>query len=445
MPSGGIWPGVFLHHRQVLDLCTSSTTALQKWQESTLNNLVAIECSGLTVNKMASSVRQVAERYYKINTIPGCVNPDSKNFNFQANVDDASCEGPVTNLSFGGIFQRCTALTSDGNAICDETAQKNPATGDYSCPQQYNSTLLRSETVERGYNHYECHSHCRKCGFLWLRTCCDQTCGDAYRVRRAKVETYWCSTTQKTPEYSGYLFGGLFGPGMQNPLTKSNSCPPNYFTQHFLSNGMMVCLSNDYEAGTRFSVPFAGFFSCQSGNPLAKGQNRCPPQFSQHLASISDGCQILYCVQSGVFTGGQLKPIRLPPFTRPPMVSMIATNTVAVMTEGDCSWVRVGETKMWRLAKPGEINQMASMFDTSSSQMSGGEKAGVAIGVMVLVALVVAGTVFIMKRRKRFSATRLSRGYEEIHGEGENESSVEIQREQPNENVNENSTQPLLS
>ncbi|KAI2661583.1 hypothetical protein H4Q32_007218 [Labeo rohita] len=435
---------------------------LQKWQESTLNNLVAIDRAGLpihyflnpttfpdlptpTVNKMASSVRQAAEQYYKVNTIPGCVNPDSKNFNFQANVDDASCEGPVTNLSFGGIFQRCTPLTSDGNAICDETAQKNPATGDYSCAQQYTATLLRSETVERGYNHYECHSHCRKCGFLWLSTCCSQTCGDAYRVRRAKVETYWCSSTQKTPDYSGYLFGGLFGPGMQNPLTKSNSCPPNYFTQHFLSNGMVVCVSNDYETATRFSVPFGGFFSCQSGNPLAKGQNRCPPQFSQHLAGISDGCQVLYCVQSGVFTGGHLKPVRLPPFTKPPLVSMIATNTVAVMTEGDRSWVRVGETKMWRLAKPGEINQMASMFDTSSSQLSGGEKAGVAIGLMVLVALVVAGTVFIMKRRKRFSATGLSRGYEEIDSEGQSESIVEIQGEQLNENANENPTQPLLS
>ncbi|XP_016389430.1 macrophage-expressed gene 1 protein-like [Sinocyclocheilus rhinocerous] len=407
---------------------------LQKWEESTLNNLVAIDRSGLpihyflnpttfpdlpvpTVNKMASSVRQAAERYYKVNTIPGCVNPDSPNFNFQANVDDASCEGPVTNLSFGGVYQQCTPLTSDGNAICDETAQKNPATGDYSCPQQYTPTLLRSETAERGYNHYECHRHCRKCGFLWLSTCCDQTCCNVNRVSQAKVETYWCSSTQKSPEYSGYLFGGLFGPGMQNPLTKSNNCPPNYFPQHFLSNGMMVCMSNDYEAGTRFSVPFAGFFSCQSDNPLAKGQNRCPPQFSQHLAAISDGCQILYCVQSGVFTGGQLMPIRLPPFTRPPMVSMIATNTVAVMTEGDRSWVRVGETKMWRLAKPGEINQMASMFDTPSSQMSGGEKAGVAIGVMVLVALVIAGTVFIMKRRKKFSAIRLGREYEEINSE----------------------------
>ncbi len=223
---------------------------LQKWQESTLNNLVAIDRSGLpihyflnptsfpdlpvpTVNKMASSVRQAAEQYYKVNTIPGCVSPDSKNFNFQANVDDASCEGPVSNLSFGGVYQRCTPLTSDGSAICDETAQKNPATGDFSCPQQYNTTLLRSETVERGYSHYECHSYCHKCGFLWLSTCCDQICRNVNHVSQAKVETYWCSSTQKTPEYSGYLFGGLFRPGMQNPLTKSNSCPPNYFPQHF--------------------------------------------------------------------------------------------------------------------------------------------------------------------------------------------------------------------
>ncbi|XP_052419569.1 macrophage-expressed gene 1 protein [Carassius gibelio] len=393
---------------------------LQKWQESTLNNLVAIDRSGLpihyflnpttfpdlpapTVNKIALSVRKAAEQYYKVNTIPGCVNPGSKNFDFQANIDDASCEGPVTNLSFGGIYQQCTPLTSDGNTICDKTTQKNPATGDYSCPPLYYPTLLHTETIERGYNNYECSSDCDNCGFLWLSTCCDQTCGDAYHVRRAKVETYWCSSSQKIPEFSGYLFGGLFGPGMQNPLTKSNSCPPNYLTQRFLSNGMMVCMSTDYKAGTRFSVPFAGFFSCQSGNPLAKNLSCCPPQFSQHLAAVSDGCQILYCVQSVVFTSGELMPIRLPPFTRPPLFDMIVTNTVAVMTEGHRSWVRVGETEMWRLAKPGEINQIAPKFDaSSSSQMSGGEKAGVAIGVMILVVLVIA--VFIMKRRRMSSA-----------------------------------------
>lgn len=202
----------------------------------------------------------------------------------------------------------------------------------------------------------------------------------------------------------------------------------------------MICLSNDYEAGTISSVPFGGFFSCQSGNPLARGEYRCPPQYSQHLAAISDGCQVLYCVQSVEFTGGQLKPIRLPPFTKPPLVNKMATNTVAVMTEGDRAWLRVGETKQWRLAKPGEVNQMAIMFDASTTRMSGGEKAGVACGVMTLIAVVVAGIVLLVKRRRRFSHFRSSRGYEEIHNDGQ--SVIESQREQ--QNTNENPTQALL-
>ncbi|KAI7797655.1 macrophage-expressed gene 1 protein-like [Triplophysa rosa] len=383
---------------------------LQKWQESTLNNLVAIDRSGLplhyflnpmtfselpkpTITKLALLVYQAAERYYEVNTIPGCINPDSKNFNLQANVDDGSCEGPVTNLSFGGVYQTCTPLTVNGSLICNDKAVKNPATGDFSCPQVYTATLLRSETQESGYYRYECSKKCHSCGFLWLSTCCDQMCGDTYYVHRANIHTYWCSTTQKTPKYSGYLFGGFYGPSLQNPFTKSKSCPANFFIQRFLSNGMMVCLSNDYETGTRFAVPFGGFFSCQSSNPLAEGKSSCPPQFSQHLAAVSDGCQILYCVQSAVFNSGQLKPVRLPPFTNPPLISTIATNTVAVMTEGDRSWVRVGGTRTWRLAKPGEIHQMALTFDRSS-QMSGGEKAGVAVSVIALIAFVVAGNAF---------------------------------------------------
>ncbi|KAI7797656.1 macrophage-expressed gene 1 protein-like [Triplophysa rosa] len=386
---------------------------LQKWQEGTLNNLVAIDRSGLplhyffnpttfpdlpesTITKLALLVYQAAERYYEVNTIPGCVNPDSKNFNFEANVDDASCEGPATNLTFGGIYLTCNPSTSEGNIICDGKAQKNPATGEFSCPKPYTATLLRSETVESGYYHYECGKKCYTCGLFWLFTCCDPVCTNSYKVHSALISTYWCSTTQKTQENSGYLFGGLYGPSMQNPFTKSKSCPANFFAQKLLSNGMMVCLSNDYETGTRFAVPFGGFFSCQSSNPLAEGKSRCPPQFSQHLAAVSDGCQVLYCVQSGVFTGGELKPVRLPPFTNPPLISMIATNTVAVMTEGDRSWVRVGGTKTWRQAKPGEINQMALTFDRSS-QMSGGEKAGVAVSVITLIAFVVGGTFFCDK------------------------------------------------
>ncbi|XP_036433883.1 macrophage-expressed gene 1 protein-like [Colossoma macropomum] len=432
---------------------------LQKWQESTLNNLVAIDRSGLplhyflnpsmfpdlplpTVKKLALFVSQAIERYYKINTRPGCVNPDSKNFNFQANINNTSCEGPSTNFSFGGVYQQCTPL-KDGDAICQDLAAKNPATDSYSCQQPYSATLLRSETQERSYDKYVCNTHCESCGFLWLSTCCDQVCGNVYYVERARIDTYWCSTNEVAPEFSGYLFGGLYGPSLQNPLTKSRSCPPNFFPQKFLSNGFMICLSSDYETATKFSVPFGGFFSCQSTNLLAGNQSHCPPQFSQHLAAISDGCQILYCVQSGVFTGGELLPIHLPPFTRPPVIMMLDTNTIAVMTDGDRTWVRVKGTKMWRAAKPEDLNKISQIFE--DSPQSAGKKAGVAVGVLASVAAVVIGVVAVYMVKKRRRIFGRGRGYEEIQSATRSETSVESPAERESESQTESPTQALLA
>ncbi|XP_071763315.2 macrophage expressed 1, tandem duplicate 1 [Centroberyx gerrardi] len=425
---------------------------LQKWQESTRNNLVAIDRSGLplhyfintntfpdlpepTVAKVASSLSRAIELYYMVNTRPGCVDVNSKNFNFQANVGDASCEGAATNLSFGGVYQQCTGLSSDAGPLCEALAQKNPETGDFSCRQPYIPTLLRSEVRQQGYSLYECHDESHHCGFLGLRRCHRQVCQNNYYVRSARVETYWCSVNGKAPDNSGYLFGGIYSPSLLNPLTKAKSCPPNFIPVKFLSDGQVICVSNDYEAGTRYSVPFGGLFSCQSANPLAEGQRRCPPQFSQHLATVSDGCEILYCVKSGLFTGGQLLPIRLPPFTQPPLMSMRATNTVMVMTEGERSWVRVGQTKMWKLAGPEEIKQIVQTISPESSQMSSGAKTGVAFGVIVFAALVAVGVVLLVKRRRRgVSGFRMGRGYEEIDGGvGVHRGEIETQEEEASE------------
>ncbi|XP_041956212.1 macrophage-expressed gene 1 protein-like [Alosa sapidissima] len=429
---------------------------LQKWQESTLNNLVAIDRAGMplhyflskaafpdlpepTVRKLAISVHKAIDRYYNINMRPGCVQQDSQNFNFQANVDDGSCEGAATNLSFGGVYQQCTQLTQDAGPICDAQAQKNPDTGDYTCREPFTPTFLQSQEVEEGYNRYECHRHCHSCWLFF--TCCKKVCGDAYYVRRAKVDTYWCSANTVTQQYSGYLFGGLYGPSLLNPLTKSKSCPPNFLSLKLLANGLMVCLSNDYEASTRFAVPFGGFFSCKSGNPLMKGHSRCPPKFSQHLAAISDGCQVLYCVQSGIFTGGQLLPIHLPPFTLTPVTYMVATNTVAVMTEGDKAWIRVGDTKMWKLADADEIQKVSN--EMNNSAMSGGEKFGVVVGVLALVALLVVGVV-VVRRKRRITMPLIGSGYEVIRGEGQREAEAETPAEPQCEGENDNPTQALL-
>ncbi|XP_062273664.1 macrophage expressed 1, tandem duplicate 1 [Scomber scombrus] len=409
---------------------------LQKWQESTRNNLVAIDRAGFplhyfintntfpdlpqpTVGKVAVTVIQAIEQYYKVNTRPGCVDINSKNFNFQANIDDSSCEGPATNLSFGGVYQQCIPINRDAGPLCEALAEKNPDTGDFSCRPPYTPTLLRSEVRQQGYTLYQCHRESYHCGFLGWSTCHESVCQDNYYVRSAQINTYWCSVNGKAPDNSGYLFGGIYSPSILNPLTNTKNCPPNFIPVKFLSDGQMICVSNNYETGTRFSVPFGGLFSCQSNNPLAGNQRRCPPKFSQHLATVSDGCEILYCVQSGLFTGGDLLPIHLPPFTKPPLVSMQATNTVMVMTEGEKSWVRIGQTKMWKLATPEEIKETVRKLKLDSSQMSSAEKTGVAFAVMGMVVLVVVGAVLLLKRRRRLSGFRTARGYEEIGGEVE--------------------------
>uniref|UniRef100_A0A3Q3H3Q2 Macrophage-expressed gene 1 protein n=1 Tax=Labrus bergylta TaxID=56723 RepID=A0A3Q3H3Q2_9LABR len=360
---------------------------LQEWQESTRNNLVAIDRSGSplhsfintnnipdlpppTIVKVALTVSQAIDRYYKVNTRPGCVDINSKNFNFQANIDDSSCEGPATNLSFGGVYQKCVEMSSDAGPLCDALAQKNLETGEFSCRSPYNSTLLRSEVRQQGYKSKDCYDEHYRCGFLWLSDCHRQVCQDNDLVRTARIDTYWCSVNGTAPDNSGYLFGGIYSPSLLNPLTNAKSCPQNFIPVKFLSDEQMICVSKDYETGTRFSVPFGGLFSCQSGNPISGSQHRCPPKFSQHLVSVSDGCEILYCVQSGLFTEGELLPIQLPPFSKPPPASFM------------------------------------QKFNPELYEMSNGEKAGVAFGVIGIIALVAVVVivavvaVVLLKRRK---------------------------------------------
>uniref|UniRef100_A0A3P8WR76 Macrophage-expressed gene 1 protein n=1 Tax=Cynoglossus semilaevis TaxID=244447 RepID=A0A3P8WR76_CYNSE len=241
-------------------------------------------------------------------------------------------------------------------------------------------------------------------------------CQDKYYVCSARIHTYWCSANGQAPDNSGYLFGGIYGPSVLNPITKAKSCPPNFIEQKFFADDQVICMSKDYESATRYAVPFGGMFSCHANNPLAEDQRRCPPKFSQHLPTVSDGCEILYCVQSKAFTDGRLLPIHLPPFIKPPLISIRATNTVMVMTEGDQNWVRVGQAKMWKLAKPEEVQQMVRNLNPEFNGMSSGEKAGVAFGVIGTMALLAIGAVLIKKRRGRQFGFVRGSSYEVLEG-----------------------------
>ncbi|XP_062948630.1 macrophage-expressed gene 1 protein [Cynocephalus volans] len=395
---------------------------LQAWQQGIANNLVAVDRVGLPlhffinpnmlpdlpgplVKKLSKTVEAAVKHYYSFNTYPGCTDLNSPNFNFQANTDDGSCEGKMTNFSFGGVYQECTQLSENKFVLCQNLEQKNPLTGNFSCPSGYSPVHLQSQIHEEGYNHLECTRNCKF--FIFCKTVCE----DVFRVAKAEFKAFWCVASGQQPENSGLLFGGLFSSKSINPLTNAQSCPAGYFPLK-LFESLRVCASLDYELGYKFSVPFGGFFSCTVGNPLADSAisrdigapslKKCPGGFSQHLALISDGCQVSYCVKAGLFTGGALPSARLPPYTQPPLMSQAATNTVIVTnTENARSWIKDSQTHQWRLGEPSELRRAMKVVRGDGGSLSGGAAAGVAVGVTTLLAVVITLAIYGTRKYKK--------------------------------------------
>lgn len=135
------------------------------------------------------------------------------------------------------------------------------------------------------------------------------------------VTSYWCAATGSVQQFSGYMFGGLYTPHVNNPMTGGSTCPPKY-TKLSLRDGLTVCVTQDFDSGSLTSAPFGGFYTCHSGNPLAVETHQtnshlpksCPSGFSGHLAMISNECEIEYCAQIKSISDKGLPSLRKPPF-----------------------------------------------------------------------------------------------------------------------------------
>lgn len=379
-----------------------------------------------TVFEVYDNVKLAVEAYYEHNTIRGCTKENSPNFCFQANVDDGSCHPTKTNFSFGGVYQTCENSGIDDN--CHEMTQKNPQTGDYSCPTGYEAVLIKSDTKK-----YSRHS--TKCHRCWLFFHC---CHTETQHSKTVYSAYWCAANGVVPENNGFLFGGLYTDQVENIVTQSKSCPLKFYNLTILNN-LHVCVSDDYELGAQFSLPFAGFISCNAGNPLALKErfsllksNRlnsfmlaqgvasypkaCPYGYSQHLAVIENGCKIEYCVKSGSLSAEGLPKVKRPPFMEEPRDIYSTMNSDFVVDDAGDLWTnmqnadkvvptflqRFGFESPLTTMSPSKNNDatMSQTVGSKASTLSSGAVIGIAIG-STLICLIVASFIFVRVRRGR--------------------------------------------
>ncbi|XP_053388386.1 macrophage-expressed gene 1 protein-like [Mercenaria mercenaria] len=366
-------------------------------------------------------VKEAVHIYYEHNSHRGCTNPDSPNFSFQANMNDDSCHAPMTNFTFGGVYQTCEASSFPKN-LCSGKTQKNPLTGSYNCPSGYEAVPLHRENTPV----------CHKCWFFF--TCCSTP----------SISAYWCAASGQVAINSGFLFGGLFTSTVVNVLTQHQSCPPEFYPIKVLGD-LTVCVSNDYELGYRYSLPFGGFFSCNAGNPLSLKERvnslqssgvdfltkfmmeqgvesypkTCPKGYSQHLAVVYAGCSINYCVRTGALSEQGLPKVQRPPFMKAPrdQYTMIDDKD-SVFSDDQNFMARLKEVVLNAISEEGLDGQYTELTPameglkgsektTDTRRLSSSGIAAISVSATLVCVLIGTTIVITIKRRK-------SRPYKEV-------------------------------
>ena len=428
---------------------------IDDWEDGLPDTVVAIDREGVPLHfaiipevltelppaqtlELAHYVEKAINSYYKHNTYLGCTNPNAENFYFGANIDDGSCKAPSDNFTFGGVYQTCMHTpTKNRDIICPDLVQKNPLTGDYSCPLGYEAVLLHNGTKSGSYVTQRCDEHCHH--FI-VKYDCHTDCYNVNNPVTGHYQTYWCVDTGRVPGKSGYMFGGLYSSVDVNPLTQVRSCPNHFYPLRF-GEDTHVCVSDDYELGYALSIPFAGFDSCSVGNPLttksSSGElrmnfgllkvdpstwpHRCPTGYTQHLASIEQSCEINYCVKAGTLDEKGLPPIKLPPYRKYPNLNPNTYNVMAIVSAKGNLWEKDNVTNEWRMVTmveregltPAAMDLQPVYYDiTNASRVTSGTSnnshhdgnssatAAIIISTTALLGLLIAGVVFVVYKYK---------------------------------------------
>lgn len=406
------------------------------WSSSLENDMVALDRSGdpiyyvvssaslpdlpqSTVYKVYDHIKEAVEIYYKHNTYRGCTDPEAPNFSFMANENDGSCKPPSTNYTFGGVYQTCrgsgyTNLCKDNGLI-----QNNPLTGRPSCPDEYEAVHLQDGHAQSSTRRHECH----RC---WLFFHC---CKDKTYYASASYSAYWCAAKGHVDQNHGFLFGGLYTKMSGNPLTETLSCPSQFYGLKLLRD-LTICVSDDYELGFGLSLPFAGFFSCNSGNPLALKKSskvhsaatgnqhtlmsymlsqgaaswpkECPSGFSQHLAVVDNGCEINYCVQSGALSPKGLPKVKRPPFMEFPHDMYLLEEPEFVFNDDGSVWTSMAEAQtLYADITTGSVNgDQKRMVPSKYASLSPGAAAGIGIAATLAAVLMVIAAIAAYRRRQ---------------------------------------------
>ncbi|XP_033102014.1 macrophage-expressed gene 1 protein-like [Anneissia japonica] len=345
-------------------------TDVDDWESSIKENLVTIDKAGEPLHTIITSknienlppflVRQVSiavesaiSRYYVMNTITGCTDITSPNFNFLANrpndISDMSdlcttdSATPDIHFRFGGVFTRCMPPRIRNSKICDRLKKNNPKTNTDSCPTDYYDIMVFRESMPERY---------------YVK-------GKRYTAY-AQISVYWCAGREATVEedwnvfdYFNY-FGGMYTHVTPNPFTMTRGCPQGFMPLP-LGSDLNVCVSDTTDS----QVEFGGFFTCKVGNPFAielasniEGRpnsnypKHCPKGFGSLVATIKNNCQIMYCIKyksemKRYFnTATPEISIKRPPYIHHPEPSANATNTMTFSDEG-YTWKKDETTGEW--------------------------------------------------------------------------------------------------